>query len=121
MLAVSLKGRSEPDPLWARGAQKTASLGWSSAIRESDSQGWTPAPGLGLERRVFVPLEASAGTDDLMGEELCPASNCCSKLDGRQRAAGKGVRDNTASLLAGGWGRKDAVVAAKIETKCFLT
>ena len=75
----------------------------------------------GAGKSASVPLGASAGTDDLMGEELCPASNCCSKLDGRQRAAGKGVRDNTASLLAGGWGRKDAVVAAKIETKCFLS
>ena len=57
----------------------------------------------------------------MMGEELCPASNCCSKLDGRQRAAGKRVPDRTASLPAGGWGRTDEVVAAKIETKCFLS
>ena len=72
-------------------------------------------------KAASVPLGASAGTDDLMGEELCPASNCCSKLDGRQRAAGKGVPDRTASLLAGGWGRTDEVVAAKIEMKCFLS
>lgn len=55
-----------------------------------------------------------------MDEELCPASNCCSKLDGRQRAAEKGVPDRTASLPAGGWGRTDEVVAAETETKCFL-
>ena len=44
----------------------------------------------GAGKAASVPLGASVGTDDLMGEELCPASNCCSKLDGRQRAAGKG-------------------------------
>ena len=75
----------------------------------------------GAGKAASVLLGASVGTDDLMGEELCPASNCCSKLDGRQRAAGKGVPDSTASLPAGCWGRTDAVVAAKIEMKCFLT
>ena len=44
----------------------------------------------GAGKAASVPLGASVGTDDLMGEELCPASNCCSKLDGRPRAAGKG-------------------------------
>ena len=67
-----------------------------------------------------VPLGASAATDDLMGEELCPASNCCSKLDGRQHTAGKRVPDRAASLPAGGWGHTDEVVAAETETKCFL-
>ena len=75
----------------------------------------------GAGKAASVPLGASADTDDLMGEELCPASNCYSKLDGRQRAARKGVPDSTASLPAGGWGRTDEVVAAKIETKCFLS
>ena len=50
-----------------------------------------------------VPLGASAATDDLMGEELCPASNCCSKLDGRQHTAGKGYRTGQLhSLLEAG-------------------
>ena len=75
----------------------------------------------GAGKAASVPLGASAGTDDLMGEELCPASNCCSKLNGRQRAAGKGVPDRRASLPAGCWRRTDEVVAAKIEMKCFLT
>ena len=44
----------------------------------------------GAGKAASVPLGASVGTDDLMGEELCPASNCYSKLDGCQRAAGKG-------------------------------
>ena len=44
----------------------------------------------GAGKAASVPLGTSAGTDDLMGEELCPASNCYSKLDGRQRAAGRG-------------------------------
>ena len=37
---MRLKGRSEPDPLWVRGAQSSARLGCFSALRESDSQGW---------------------------------------------------------------------------------
>ena len=119
-MAVSLKGRSEPDPLWVRGAQKTARLGWSSAVRVRLS-GLDSSSRAGAGKAAAVPLGASAGTDDLMGEELCPASNCCSKLDGRQRTTGKRVTDRTASLPAGGWGRTDEVVAAKIETKCFLT
>ena len=75
----------------------------------------------GAGKAASVPLGASVGTDGLMGEELCPASNCCSKLDGRQRAAGKGVPDRTASLPAGGWGHTDEVVAAKTEMQCFLS
>ena len=75
----------------------------------------------GAGKAASVLLGASVGTDDLMGEELCPASNCCSKLDGRQRAVGKRVPERPASLPAGGWGRTDEVVAAKIETKCFLS
>ena len=75
----------------------------------------------GAGKAASVPLGASVGTDDVMGEELCPASNCCSKLDGRQRTTGKRVTDRTASLPAGGWGHTDEVVAAKIETKCFLS
>ena len=75
----------------------------------------------GAGKAASVLLGASVGTDDLMGEELCPASNCCSKLDGRQRAVGKRVPERPASLPAGGWGRTDEVVAAKRETKCFLS
>ena len=57
----------------------------------------------GAGKAASVPLGASAGTDDLMGEELCPASNCCSKLDGRQRAAGKGYQTGQLhSLLEAG-------------------
>ena len=74
----------------------------------------------GAGKAASVPLGASVGTDDLMGEELCPASNCCSKLDGRQHTAGKRVPDRAASLPAGGWGHTDEVVAAETETKCFL-
>ena len=112
-----LRGR---DPLWVRGPQNTVRLGWSSAVRVRLS-GLDSSSRAGAGKAASVPLGASVGTDDLMGEELCPASNCCSKLDGRQRAAGKRVPDRAASLPAGGWGRTDEVVAAKIETKCFLS
>ena len=118
---MSLKGRSELDPLWVRGAQKTALPGLVISRQRVRLSGLDSSSRAGAGKAASVPLGASAGTDDLMGEELCPASNCCSKLDGRQRAAGKGVPDRTASLPAGGWGRTDEVVAAKIETKCFLS
>ena len=99
---MSLKGGSEPDPLWVRGAQKTARLGWSSAVRVRLS-GLDSSSRAGAGKAASVPLGASVGTDDLMGEELCPASNCCSKLDGRQRAAGKGYRTGQLhSLLEAG-------------------